>query len=172
MATQSNVPVKTEQPRVPATREARRWDPVEFFEEMQSDLARFLSYPFGAWPVGRNLRRMAQLPMASIPRTDMYERNGDVVVKAELPGIKKEDIDLRVEEGDLVISAERREEREVKEENWYRMERSYGSLYRRLPLPEGVQPEGIKANLSDGVLEVSFPKPKHVEGQAKRIPIG
>jgi HSP20 family protein len=109
---------------------------------------RHRTYPFAAWPVGRNLRRLAQHPLAAMPRTDVFERNGDVVVKAELPGVRKEDIDLRVEDGDLVISAERREEREI------------------------IQPDGIKANLHDGVLEVTFPKPKQVEAKAKRIPIG
>ena len=62
-----------------------------------------------------------------------------------------------------MLRAERREEHEVKEENWYRMERSSGSLYRRLPMPEGVQADQIQAALTDGVLEVTIPKPQEKE---------
>ena len=110
--------------------------------------------------------------MANMPRVDVFEREGNLVVKAELPGVKKEDIDLQITDGDLVLRAERREEHEVKEENWYRMERSSGSLYRRLPLPEGITAEGIQAALSDGVLEITIPKPKESEPQATKIAIG
>jgi HSP20 family protein len=150
----------------------RRREPVGLLEEMQADLARLFELgPFGVFPFGRALRRMPQLPMAGMPRVDVFERGGNVVVKAELPGVKKDDIDLEIEDGDLVLRAERKEEREVKDENWYRMERSYGSLYRRLPLPEGAQRDQITANLSDGVLEVTIPNPQAKEPQAKKIAI-
>jgi HSP20 family protein len=178
MSDKSNVPVKSDQSNVPATSAERRprWlDPIDLFEEMQSDLSRFLGAPFGMWPLSRPLtrplRRLTQFPMAGAPRVDVFERNGNIVVQAELPGVKKEDIDLSIQEGDLVLQAEQRQEREVKEENWYRMERSYGSLYRRLPLPEGVQTDRINASLHDGVLEVTIPKPKEKEAQAKKIAI-
>jgi HSP20 family protein len=106
-----------------------------------------------------------------MPRVDVFEREDNLVVKAELPGVKKEDVDLEIKDGDLVLRAERREEREVKDENWYRMERSYGQLYRRLPLPEGVQTDQIRAALTDGVLEVTIPKPQGKEPQAQKIAI-
>lgn len=150
----------------------RKWEPANLFEEMQSDLSRFLELsPFGVWPFGRLPRRMAQVPMANAPRVDVFERGDTIVVKAELPGVKKEDIDLAIEEGDLVLRAEQREEREVKDEHWYRMERRYGSLYRRLPLPEGVKTDGIEAALTDGVLEVTVPKPKAAAPQGQKIAI-
>ena len=116
--------------------------------------------PFGELPFGRSLRRMPQIAAANMPRVDVFEREGNLVVNAELPGVKKEDIDLEIQDGDLVLRADRREEREVKDENWYRMERNYGSLYRRLPLPEGVQADQIRAALTDGVLEITIPKPQ------------
>jgi HSP20 family protein len=145
---------------------------MSLFEEMQADLARLLDgAPFGTLPFGRSLRRMPQLPGANMPRVDVFEREGNLVVKAEVPGVKKDDIDLQITDGDLVLRAERREEREVKEENWYRMERSSGSLYRRLPMPEGVQPDQIQATLTDGVLEVTIPKPQEKESQAQKIAI-
>jgi HSP20 family protein len=146
-------------------------DAIDLFDEMQNDFMRLVGAPFGAWPFGRQLRRMPQMPSTAMPRVDVFERNGDLVVKAELPGIKKEDVNLEIEGGDLVLRAERREEREVKDENWYRMERSYGQLYRRLPLPEGVQTDQIKAALTDGVLEVTIPKPQEKAPEAKKIAI-
>ena len=159
---------------VPATApRSRRWEPGSLLEEVQSDLARLLEVePFGMWPLGRSIRRMPSFPVANVPRVDVFERGDNLIVKAELPGVSKNDVDLSIEDGDLVLKAERREEREVKEENWYRMERSYGSLYRRLPLPEGVSRDQIKADLSDGVLEVSIPKPAAKQPATQKIAIG
>ena len=175
MSAQPNAPAPSEQgSSLAPVREQRpsRWEPANLIEEMQTDLARLLEMgPFGAFPFGRSLRRMAPLTMANMPRVDVFEREGTLVVKAELPGVKKDDIDLQITDGDLVLRAERREEREVTEENWYRMERSSGSLYRRLPMPEGVQTEQIQAALTDGVLEVTIPKPQEKEPQAQKIAI-
>jgi HSP20 family protein len=141
-------------------------------EDMQADLARLFGLgPFGVLPLGRALSRMPQISTAGMPRADVFEREGKLIVKAELPGVTKDDIDLAVEDGDLVLRAERKEEREVKDENWHRMERSYGSLYRRLPLPEGVQTDQITAALSDGVLEITVPKPLAKEAQSQKIAI-
>jgi HSP20 family protein len=150
----------------------RRWEPASLLDEMQTDLARLFDFgPFGLSPFGRSPRRMPQLAAAGMPRVDVFEREGNLVVKAEVPGVKKDDIELEVTDGDLVLRAERKEEREVKDESWYRMERSYGSLYRRLPLPEGVQADQINANLADGVLEVTIPRPQGTASQAKKIAI-
>jgi HSP20 family protein len=149
----------SEQTKTPAKAEAgrpRRWDPMAWLAEMESDIDRL----FGErWPTMRPLRRIAMMPSAPAPRIDVYEQNGAIVVKAELPGVKKDDVAVTMEGGDLVIKGERKDEREVKEENYYRMERSAGSFYRRLPMPEGIQPEQISAEYTDGMLEVRLPKP-------------
>ncbi len=169
IAKSSNSP----EPGLPAVQEQRasRREPAALFDEMQADLARLMDFrSFSGFPLGRALRRFPQMTSASMPRIDVFEREGAVVVKAELPGVKKEDIDLEVVDGDLVLRAERQEEREVTDEHWYRMERTSGSLYRRLPLPEGVQTGQIKANLSDGVLEITLPKPRETT-QPKKIAI-
>ena len=151
----------------------RRWEPIGMLEDVQADVMRLMEQgPFGMWPFGRSFRRMPVLPAAGMPRVDVFEREGTLVVKAELPGVKKEDVNLQVEDGDLVLRAERKAEHEVREENWYRMERSSGSLYRRLPLPEGVRADQIEASLTDGVLEISIPKPAAKEPETKSIPIG
>lgn len=149
-----------------------RREPASVFDEMQADLARLLDFgSFPVFPFGRALRRAPQMSAAAMPRVDVFERAGALVVKAEVPGVKKEDIDLEVVDGDLVLRAERHEEKEVKDEHWYRMERTSGSLYRRLPLPEGINTEQITANLSDGVLEIMLPKPRESAQQPQKIAI-
>jgi len=160
-----------EQSRVPAPAEKaipRPRDPWEMLEGMQREMLRLWDE---AWPFGRRLRR-PDLSATWSPRVDMFEQNGAIVVKAELPGVKKEDLEVTVDEGELVIRGERRQESEVKEEDYYRMERSYGSLYRRLPLPEGVTPEQVQAVYKDGVLEVRIPKPAQKAPEARKVPIG
>jgi HSP20 family protein len=81
------------------------------------------------------------------------------VVKAELPGAKKEDIEVTLDQGDLVIRGQKKAETEVKEEHYYRMEQSYGSFYRRLALPFETTAEQIKATYAEGILEIRIPKP-------------
>lgn len=103
------------------------------------------------------------------PRMDAFTRNGMFVVKAELPGMKKDEVQVTLEEGDLVIQGERKFEQEVKEEDFHRMERRVGQFYRRLPLPFEVKPQQIKAEFHDGVLEVTFPKPVEKKEKAQKI---
>lgn len=94
------------------------------------------------------------------PPVDIYETDSEVVVKAEIPGVKKEDIDVTIKENSVHIRAERKEEREEKTENVHRIERFYGRIERVVPLPAEVKPEEAKAEYKDGVLEVRIPKVK------------
>src|SRR5689334_8991552 len=103
---------------------------------MRDEMARF--WPWAARP-------LPELPGDWMPRMDVYEQDHTLVVKVELPGVKKDDIEVSLDQGDLVIRGERKAEREVKEAEYYRMERSYGSFYRRLPLGFAVKPEQVEA---------------------------
>ncbi len=94
------------------------------------------------------------------PPVDVYETDTEVVVKAELPGVKKEDIDITIKENTVQIRAERKEEREEKTENIHRIERFYGKIERVIPLPAEVKAEEAKAQYKDGVLEIRLPKVK------------
>ncbi len=94
------------------------------------------------------------------PPVDIYETDSEVVIKAELPGVKKEDIDVTIKENSVHIKAERKEEREDKTENVHRVERFYGRIERIVPLPVEVKPEDAKAEYKDGVLEIRIPKVK------------
>jgi HSP20 family protein len=122
------------------------------------------------WPVMRPLRRLAQTPLAMpfTPRVDVFEKDGILVVNAELPGVRKEDVQVELEDGDLVIHGQTKAETEVKEESFYRMERSAGGSYRRPPLPVEVQPDQLQASMADGMLEVRIPRPAEQTAQATR----
>jgi len=104
------------------------------------------------------------------PAVEVFERDNNLVVRAELPGLSKDDIMVEMTDDGLVIQGERNREGEEKGEGWYRSERSYGQFYRLIPLPEGVNAEETKASFDNGVLEVSAPIP---ESQRRRrsIPI-
>jgi len=149
----------------------RRWDPFSAFNEMQEEMLRLWgqTWPLVPRPLSYPLRRLA--PSEWMPTIDVYEKNGMMMVKAELPGVKKEDTEVALEQGDLVIRGQRKTESEVKEENYYRMERSHGSFYRRIPLPFEVKPEQITASFKDGVLEVQVPRPPREQPQPQPIAI-
>lgn len=95
-----------------------------------------------------------------VPKVEVLKHNGDLTVRADLPGLKKDDVKVELTDEALTISGERKEEKEEKREGYYRSERSYGSFYRCIPLPEGVKTDTAKAEFHDGVLEVTMQVPK------------
>jgi len=108
-----------------------------------------------------------------MPVVDVFEKEDRFVVKAELPGMKEEDIDVSVVGDTLSIKGEKKTETEVKEEDYYRCERSYGSFYRSIPIPSNVDANKIEASFEDGILEVALPKsakvkPKKIAVSAKK----
>ena len=105
------------------------------------------------------------------PQVEVSERGGNLVVCADLPGMRKEDVHLEIHDDYLLLRGERRQEQQRNEEGIYRSERSYGQFYRTVPLPQGVNPEQAKANFKDGVLEVTVPLPKQEQRQGRRIEI-
>jgi HSP20 family protein len=100
------------------------------------------------------------------PQIEMYEKDNQLVVCTDLPGLKQEDIQLEVSDDMLTIQGERRNEFEDTQEGYYRSERSYGSFSRAIPLPEGIDTEQAKASFENGVLKVMFPLPQ--QQQRKR----
>jgi HSP20 family protein len=105
----------------------------------------------------------------SAPAVDLFEEKDDIVVKAELPGIEKDNIEVNVADHHLTIKGEKKKEEEVKEENYYRCERSYGSFLRTIELPKDVKADKVKAAFKNGVLEVRLPKTE--EAKAKEIKV-
>jgi HSP20 family protein len=104
------------------------------------------------------------------PQVEMFERDGKLVVQADLPGIKKDDVKVEITDHQLTIEGERKDEREEKGAGFYRSERSYGSFYRSIPLPEGVNTENARAEFKNGVLEISMESPQ-LESSKKRLEI-
>ncbi len=102
------------------------------------------------------LEKFRQWEHEHIP-VDVFDREGAIVVRAEMPGIALEDIDLSVVEGELQISGEREDLDEIREEQYYRRERARGHVHRVLELPKGCHLDAIEASLKNGVLEVSIP---------------
>jgi len=145
--------------------------PFDLFDEMTNQMARLWGGNFlGALPFSRAQQGQGGA-MANFPRVDIVQKDNQLVVKAELPGIKKQDIDLSVEDGDLIIQATRHNEQESNQSDVYRMERQYGTFYREIPLPEGVQADKIQASLNDGVLEVDIPMPSQQQQQGQKIQV-
>jgi HSP20 family molecular chaperone IbpA len=103
------------------------------------------------------------------PHIEMYERDGKIVVTADLPGMKKSDVNVELHHDHVVIQGERRNEQTSNERGFYRTERSYGSFYRSIPLPEGVDGDSAKAAFQDGVLRIEMQAPE--QKKSRRLDI-
>jgi HSP20 family protein len=95
-----------------------------------------------------------------VPQIEVLQNNGQFMVRADLPGLTKDDVKVELTDDVLTISGERKEEKEEKREGFYRSERSYGSFYREIPLPEGAKTEEAAATFHNGVLEITVPAEK------------
>jgi HSP20 family protein len=123
---------------------------------------------FGLWGQGRT--QGGTPPMMWSPAIEVFQKEGNLIVRAELPGVNKDDVKIQLIDDGLVIQGERKEEHEEKREGFYRSERSYGQFYRRIPLPADINPDQVRAEFNNGVLEVSVPVPEG-EQRRKEIPI-
>ncbi|MDE3194789.1 MAG: Hsp20/alpha crystallin family protein [Acidobacteriota bacterium] len=109
-------------------------------------------------------------PAAWSPAVDVQRSNGNLVVTAELPGLKKEEIKVEMTEDALTITGERKREQEESHEGYHTYERSYGKFYRSIPLPENARPAEAKAELNNGVLKISLPAPV-AKVSVRQIPV-
>lgn len=108
------------------------------------------------------------------PQIDVFERGQELVVHADLPGLRQEDVKINVDQGVLTISGQRSEEQERKDERGsvYHRERNFGSFQRSIALPEGTDSDQIRASFENGVLEVTAPLPPQAQKRGREIPIG
>jgi HSP20 family protein len=130
----------------------------ELFDRM-FDLRRWMK----TWPVAAEFEWR--------PATDVIETDKEIVLKAELPGVKKEDVSVEIEGDTLTIKGERKEEKEEKGKKIHRVERFYGSFMRSFTLPENVDAKAIAAEMKDGVLEVHLPKTAAPERKATKVEV-
>jgi HSP20 family protein len=108
--------------------------------------------------------------VAWTPKIEVLQHNGDLTVRADLPGLTKDDVKVELTDEALTISGERKEEKEEKREGYYRSERSYGTFYRQIPLPQGVDANKATATFNNGVLEVTVQVPK-IESRGRTLEI-
>ncbi len=140
------------------------WNPFYELTSLQNGINRLFNSALQGWPVewesGAN---------SWVPRADIYETKNDVVVTADLPGIDPKKIEVRVENNVLCLRGERRYARELQNENYHRMERSYGTFSRSFTLATSVDVDRIRANYKDGVLSIYLPKAE--QAKPKRIQV-
>jgi HSP20 family protein len=137
-----------------------RWEPFRELASLQNEMSRLLNAFEGN---GRTLQNW-------VPALDVWETDEDVVYAFDLPGIPKDAIDIEFDEGALTVSAKRERKHEVKEDNFYRYERRFGTFQRTVGLPQGVDESAIRAEFDDGVLEIHVQKPQ--QAKPRRIEIG
>ena len=141
-----------------------RWDPFRELEEVSTRLNRLFTQPLGRRLVEDEGSLMAEWA----PAVDVQETDGEYLIKADLPEVKKEDVRVELQDGMVCLRGERKQEKEEKGKKFHRIERAYGQFERRLALPSEVDPQKVAAEFKDGVLKVHLPKsptakPKSVE---------
>lgn len=133
-----------------------RLDPARELDAFQSDMNRLFDSFFGrregAAAGGYESRRW-------VPPMDLVETDDHLVLRADLPGVEADDVDIEIKDGILTLSGERRAQHEEKREGFHRVERSFGRFSRALELPKGIEPGSVSASFDRGVLEVRMPKP-------------
>ena len=142
-----------------------RWEP---FKDTDDFFRSFMSPAWGRWPgpSGENAGRTDWLPAVDIRETDK-----EYLVIAELPGLRREDVKVRLEGDVLTVEGERRHEKETKGERTHRIERAYGSFQRRFSLPDDADPGDVRAEAKDGVLTVHVPKREIEKAKAREIAV-
>lgn len=146
-----------------------KWSPIKELEVMRRDMERLFEEFFE--PSARR-RRWWPTPSetgAIVPNINVYDRKNEVVIKAELPGVEKDNIDLTITKDSITLKGESKKDEEVKEEDYYSREINYGSFVRTIALPAEVESEKAKATFKNGVLEVVLPKKE--EAKPKEIKV-
>jgi HSP20 family protein len=135
--------------------------PFSFMRRFGEDMdSLFEEFGFGRGLMPQGLAQMADWS----PQVEITERDGQLIARADLPGLSKDDVQVELRDDAILIRGQRKQEHEEKREGYYRSERSYGSFYRQIPLPKGVKTENATATFRDGVLEITMPAP---QGEAR-----
>jgi HSP20 family protein len=145
------------------SRDLFRFDPFAMMRRLSEEMDRAFGSTFGL------SRNMGQAGMWS-PAVEVRETDNHVEIRADLPGLSKDDVKVECTDEGIIIEGERHREEEKKEGGTYRSEMSYGNFYRMIPLPDGADPEKAKAEFKNGVLQVTVPI-SEARRQTKRIPI-
>ena len=146
-----------------------RWSPIRELEEMRRNLDKL----FGEYgePVSRQNLISKGAPASLVPSIDIFERKGDLVIRIDLPGIEKEQIDLSITKDTLTLKAEAKKEEEIKPEDYYVQERSLGTYIRTVQLPQNIDAAKAKATFKNGVLEIIFPNKEEAKAAEIKVDI-
>jgi len=136
------------------------WNPFREIDNFSRDISNFTDFS--------SLRFLGGM---SSPRVDVFQTDTEVVVKAEIPGISKEDLNVYVDENSIRLSGQYKRDNEFKDENIFRSERYYGKFSRTIPLPVEIKSEQAKAEYKDGILSITVPKVEPTKAKGRRINI-
>ena len=142
-----------------------RWEPVRELNALQSEVDRLFSSFFDPRSATRGNGGVARW----VPPMDLFEADGEFVLRADLPGLSESDVSIELQDDVLTVSGERKAEHTERKDGYHRVERAYGSFARTLTLPAGTDAQAVKASFDRGVLEVRIPKP--AESQPHRVKI-
>lgn len=175
---EERIPARTQnEPRVTRGRQGlQRSDPFDIAASSPFALMRRFQDEFDRWfgtpGAGRSWLPSSEVQLDWAPAIDVFQRGSELVVRADLPGLSKDDIEVEVNDDSIVIRGERRYEKDEEREGVYRSERSYGTFARAVPLPEGTITDSANATFRDGVLEVVLQAPGREVKRGRRIEIG
>lgn len=141
-----------------------RWRPMRDMLPFQREMARMFNEFFGEPTAVSDV-----FERDWVPAVDIFEKDDEVNLVAELPGLSKEDVDISIENGTLTLSGEKKRESEVEDDNYHRIERAYGRFQRSFSLPAAIDPKKVKAVFKDGVLTINLGKKE--EAKPKKIEI-
>jgi len=130
-----------------------RWDPFRDLVTLRDRMNRLFEDVSGPGSEGKDV-----MASAWAPSVDIYENENEVVLAAEIPGVDEKDVEIKVEDNNLTLRGERKFEKETREENYHRIERSYGSFFRSFALPSYIDQDRIEAEHENGVLRIRMPK--------------
>ncbi|WP_395741741.1 Hsp20/alpha crystallin family protein [Prosthecobacter sp.] len=145
------------------------WDPLQEITSLENRLDKFFGRPLLSTNGNGGSESMTVARWS--PLVDITEDDKEYLVKAELPDLKKEEVKITVENGELTISGERKIEKEEKNKKFHRIERSYGSFVRSFTLPEGVSGDKVSADFKNGLLEVHLPKDEKARPKAIEVKV-
>jgi HSP20 family protein len=146
------------------------FEPGTFLSTFAKEFDRVFEDRAASWPFFVSRPEIEQI--AWRPELEIFELENLLKVRVDLPGIKKEEVNIEVSDVGLTISGERKREKEEKKGEYLRSERVYGAFFRTIPLPEFAKLDEVKAVFADGVLEVTVPLAARIEPQKRTIPIG
>jgi HSP20 family protein len=144
-----------------------RWEPTRELQSLQQEVNRLFGTFFEPQVSASNGEAARW-----VPAMDLIEEKDEYVLRADLPGVPEEDVKIELEDNVLTVAGERRSQREERREGYHRVERASGRFSRALTLPEGVDPQRIRASFDKGVLEIRIPKPEERKPHRVAISVG